>query len=340
MLTGRVWPAHPHPYSGECLSSWLIRCAHANGMKVQTFCVRNFGHERQIWNRDVDRHAPEWLLATLSEKTATPLDAVVKTTMLLFEGRFFTKKHLSGQLRWVLPLSLYHRTFRNFGVQFCPQCLAEDSEPYFRLSWRLAFYTFCPKHHILMHDRCHSCKMPVSYHRAELGKANQMEGEPMDHCWYCGFKLSEAPRVSMVQERCPAFEQWNELLAMVDQQLTDSGVFHYRRMLLLHQLCRLIVSESLAPDLQSYVCELTGQPVLDLVKSRMAFEHRAIEERHYVVGLALWLSDTDAEQKLTTAIQKRKLPSNQVYRDLRDVERASLQLFLTLPVSKRGGKPL
>ena len=338
MLTGRVWPAHPHPYSGECLSSWLIRCAHANGMKVQTFCVRNFGHERQIWNRDVDRHAPEWLLNTLSEKTATPLADVVKTTMLAFEGRLFTKKHLSGQLRWVLPLSLYHRTFRNFGVQFCPQCLAEDPEPYFRLSWRLAFYTFCPKHHILMHDRYHSCKMPVSYHRAELGKANQIEGEPMDYCWYCAFKLSVAPRVDMVQELCPSFVQWNELLDSVDQHLIDSEAFSYGRMLLLHQLCRLIVSESLARDLQSYVCELTKQPVLDLVKSRMAFEHRAIEERHYVIGLALWLVGTDAQQKLTTAIIKRKLPSNQVYRDLRIDEQLTLNNFLTLPASKRGNK--
>lgn len=89
MLTGKLWPAHPRPLPGEALSSWLIRCAHANGMKAQTFAVRNFGHERQIWNRDIDRLAPDWLLQIMSERTGTPLVQVQKMTALLFEGRFF-----------------------------------------------------------------------------------------------------------------------------------------------------------------------------------------------------------------------------------------------------------
>ena len=165
MLSGTVWPAHPRPLPSEALSSWFIRCAHANGMKAQTFAVRNFGHQRQLWNRDIDRFAPDWLLQTMSERTGTPLVQVKKMTALLFGGRLFQSKNLSGQLRWWLPLNMYHRTYRNFGIQYCPQCLAEDAIPYFRLGWRLAFYTFCPKHQIMLHDRCHHCQQPVAFHR-------------------------------------------------------------------------------------------------------------------------------------------------------------------------------
>jgi hypothetical protein len=80
------------------------------------------------------------------------------------------------------------------------------------------------------------------------------------------------------------------------------------------------------------------QPVRELVKSRKAFEQRDLKERHYVLGLAAWISDVQAERKLRTAIQKRILPSNQVYRDLKADEIAELDKSFSLPPSKRGIK--
>ncbi|WP_417703439.1 TniQ family protein [Rheinheimera aquimaris] len=340
MLSGTVWPAHPRPLPGEALSSWFIRCAHANGMKAQTFAVRNFGHQRQLWNRDIDRFAPDWLLQTMSEHTGTPLAQVKKMTALLFEGRLFQTKNPSGQLRWWLPLNMYHRTYRNFGIQYCPQCLAEDAIPYFRLGWRLAFYTFCPKHQIMLHDRCHHCQLPVAFHRVELGKANLFDAGDLNHCWSCNSLLSDAPKVSVNKWHKRPFTQWETLLKIVDRQFRDCGPFNKARLILWHQMCRLIVSENLAPDLQRYICNVVKQPVLELVKNRKAFEQRDISDRHYVLGLAAWISDACAERKLRTAIQKRKLPSNQVYRDLERDEKISLQLFWSLPASKRGGKSL
>lgn len=338
MLSGNLWPAHPRPLPGEALSSWFIRCAHANGMKAQTFAVRNFGHERQIWNRDIDRQAPLWLMQTISERTGVALPQVKKMTALLFEGRLFQTKNRSGQLRWWLPLNMYHRTYRNFGIQYCPQCLAEDAIPYFRLGWRLAFYTFCPTHQVLMHDRCHQCLKPVAFHRVELGKANQLDGKTMNHCWHCDAVLSEAPYQSIDKWHQRPFAQWEALLRVVDRQFVNCGPFNKARLILWHQISRLIVSENLAPDLQSHICSIVNQPMHELVKSRKSFEQRELGERHYVLGLASWASDVHAEQKLRTAIQKRMLPSNQVYRDLRDEEINQLDKILFLPPSKRGGK--
>ncbi|MCX9439958.1 TniQ family protein [Vibrio cholerae] len=338
MLSGTVWPAHPRPLPGEALSSWFIRCAHANGMKAQTFAVRNFGHQRQLWNRDIDRFAPDWLLQTMSDRTGTPLTQVKKMTALLFEGRLFQSKNLSGQLRWWLPLNMYHRTYRNFGIQYCPQCLAEDAIPYFRLGWRLAFYTFCPKHQIMLHVRCHQCLKPVAFHRVELGNANLLDAGDMNHCWNCNALLSEAPKVPLNKWHNRPFTQWETLLKVVDRQFRDCGPFNKARLILWHQMCRLIVSENLAPDLQRYICSVVRQPMQELVKSRKAFEQRDIRERHYVLGLAAWTSDVQAERKLRTAIQKRILPSNQVYRDLKNEEINQLDTLFFLPPSKRGGK--
>lgn len=335
MLSGTLWPAHPRPLSGEILSSWFIRCAHANGMKAQTFAVRNFGHKRQLWNRDIDRLAPDWLLQTMSERTSTSLVAIEKMTALLFKGRLFNNKCMGGQLRWWLPLSMYHRTYTNFGVQYCPQCLAEDVIPYFRLGWRLAFYTFCPTHQILLHDRCCHCQQPVAFHRVELGKSNLLSADSLAHCWQCNSLLSDAPKVAVEKWRRRPFEHWEALLCVIDRQFRDSGPINRARLILLHQMCRLIVSKSIAPNLQSYVCKITNQPFMELIESRSAFESRNIKERHYVVGLANWFCDSHTDSKLREAIQKRALRFNHIYRDLRDSDRGALEPYIATLILNR-----
>lgn len=152
-----------------------MRCAHHNGLKVQTFCDRVFGKEHQVWNRDVDRLAPPWLLQVITVGTGVSPHLADNTTMKLFEGRLFEHRNRGGQLRWVLLLGQYHRLHQGFGMQYCPLCLGEDSEPYYRLSWRLAFYTFCPRHQTLLLDRCHACGAPVAFHRIELGRPGRYD---------------------------------------------------------------------------------------------------------------------------------------------------------------------
>jgi len=174
MLSGNLWPAHPHPLPGESLSCLIVRTAHANGLKVQTFCDQAFGKDFQIWNRDIDRNAPDWLLNIMSGKAGTPIKQVRKTTFRLYEKRLFPILHTASHLRWVIPIKHRHRLNTGYAIQYCPQCLAEDETPYFRLAWRLALYTFCPKHRVMMADRCLHCGAPVAFHRIELGKPNPL----------------------------------------------------------------------------------------------------------------------------------------------------------------------
>ncbi|WP_321150951.1 TniQ family protein [Aeromonas jandaei] len=74
---------------------------------------------------------------------------------------------------------------QGFGMQYCPLCLGEDKEPYYRLSWRLAFYTFCPRHQTLLLDRCHACGAPVAFHRIEQGRPRRYDTPSLNECWKC-----------------------------------------------------------------------------------------------------------------------------------------------------------
>ncbi len=289
MLSGALWPAHPKPLPGECLSSWLVRCAHHNGLKVQTFCDRVFGKEHQVWNRDVDRLAPPWLLQVITAGTGASPHSTDNTTMKLFEGRLFEHRNRGGQLRWVLLLGQYHRLHQGFGMQYCPLCLGEDKEPYYRLSWRLAFYTFCPRHQTLLLDRCHACGAPVAFHRIELGRPGRYDTPSLDECWRCQARLSGVQPLALERWHQGVFQRWERWLKAVDRQFVNSGRIDYGCMARLHEICRRIVSEHKFPALQRNLCRRSGQPVLSLTISRRPFEHRGIQERHYVLGLGWWL---------------------------------------------------
>jgi hypothetical protein len=241
----KYWPAHPHPLLGECLSSWLVRIAHHNGLKAQTFCVNEFGHQRQIWNRDIDRLTPYFLLEWLSQKTGTRLYHTRQTTLIPFETRLFPKLNATGVLRWVLPLEIYHRKRKGYGMQYCPLCLAEDHEPYYRIYWRLALFTFCPKHRVSLHDRCWNCGADVAFHRIELGKPQIYEIETLDECWQCGVRLSQAPSEPIEVWHKTMFNMWSRILGTISRLFVNSGPINYKRLALLHQICKILSSHRL-----------------------------------------------------------------------------------------------
>lgn len=66
MLSGKIWPAHPHPLPDELLTSWMVRLAEANGIRLQALSWMLFGNAHSPWNRDADRSAPKWLIKALS----------------------------------------------------------------------------------------------------------------------------------------------------------------------------------------------------------------------------------------------------------------------------------
>lgn len=192
-LSGNLWPIHLKPFPDELLSSWIVRLAHGHGLKLQTFCSLVFGRDKSIWNRDIDKLAPDWLIHKLAECTGTSIQAVMETTLKSYEGILYEHHQPNGNTKWILPLGVYHRTRRGHGLQFCPLCLAEDAEPYFRKRWRLALSTICTKHNCYLLDACPQCKSPLAPHRTDMHPKESCPHKALGACcWKCGFDLRSA----------------------------------------------------------------------------------------------------------------------------------------------------
>jgi len=185
-----IWPVHLKPKEDELLSSWLARLAMAHGQKLHTFCAMAWPG-KAIWNRDLDKSADAEILQSLSKRTGTPYERVWTTTLASYEGVLYERYNRLGPAAWIMPVGVYHRTRRRFGLQYCPCCLAEDREPYYRRKWRLAFMTVCERHGMPLRDRCPQCGAAVNFHRGEMGDHRKFAVVSLTLCSTCGYDLRE-----------------------------------------------------------------------------------------------------------------------------------------------------
>ena len=313
-LSGTLLPAHPKPLSDELLTCWITRLARDNGLKLQTFCEHVFGKSYQLWNRDIDRAPPDWLLDILSLRTGTPRRTIDKTTLLTYEGRLYRHRHAAGQLRWILPVGIYHRTRRRFGVQFCPRCLSADSEPYFRKHWRVAALTVCLAHRELLHDRCPVCGASIAFHRHELGRPSVTDAGALCLCHTCKFDL----RDTCLQPYTPYETSIGETVDHIGAFVASSdGIFDLGRMDVLHQLCKVMVSRRMPQKLQTYVAAQIAVPVQPISPERQSFELRPLVERHHVIQLSAWLL-SDMDIRLAAACRNGAVRYNSLTREFPD----------------------
>lgn len=299
-LTRPLWPVHLKPLPDELLSSWFVRLAHAHGLKVQTFARLQFGSVRQLWNRDIDRLAPDWLIDTFCRHTATP-DAIAKNcTLRAYEGLLYRELRETYVTRWILPLRMFHRTWRGYGLQFCPHCLAEDTEPYFRKRWRVAFYTCCTRHQVMLHDRCPCCFAPVAFHRRELGRPTKSDGGLFTECHRCDFDLRHSvvrPMEFYDEDTFREYQLEVRRLEGFDSDIRPPNFEYYN---VLHQLCYLIGARYRNVKLLEYCRQKIGADKRAISPGRVSFESRFIEERHHLTQAAFWYM-ANLEARLTDA---------------------------------------
>lgn len=291
MLSGLLWPIHLHPKPDELLSSWLVRLAHGNGMKAESFTHLIFGGERRVWNRDIDRSGPEWLIETLAIQTATPIKQATATAFRhVYEGKLYTQHTETGALKWITLVNVHAQNRKAHGQHFCPQCLAEDEIPYFRKAWRVALYTFCPKHNIMMHDRCPECGAPVVFHRREMGRQEWKFDEKLSWCSHCGFDLSLANRLPVNVWDKDIHTACKQLLRKIDRDGKGITPYESEQLMVLHQLCKLFRSQRSAPKLLGYVCDETRQTIpIATTHDKFYLEQMSVMQRHQLIGLAWWL---------------------------------------------------
>jgi len=295
-LTGNLFAFHPKPLLDELLTSWLMRIAHGNGLKVHPFARLYFDHQQQIWNRDFDKCATDAFLQTIAGYSAISYKQALGTTLRGFEGVLYESHNPYGNTKWLLPIGIYHRKRKLFGLQYCPLCLFHDAQPYFRRRWRLAFHTACDIHRIRMHDRCPDCESPISFYRTELGDRNSYPGSSMAHCHHCGFDLARSP----VQH-----ENWSSWqMSVAHQSLLnwfDTGwsfatgqVQHYSHLYFdgLHQLCKLLLMTNRSPTIEQFRQTLQRESGIQWEDAILAkpFETQSLKVRHNIIGNAIWLT--------------------------------------------------
>lgn len=228
-------PIHPQPLPDELFTSWMVRLAFANGFALHTFYSSLLSCRESIWNRDSDRHPPVVLLNCLSTATGKSIDELRNLTLSSYEGQVFEKFLISGDVPFLLPVGVYHRTRRRAGIQFCPQCLKLDQVPYYRRHWRLALSAVCPEHNCLLEQSCPSCGSPIIFHQHGMGRLKYISESALSICSKCYFRLgdteprpslwtdSAAGRLQLSMTRMVQFGNWDGSLQPVPLSLSFFG---------------------------------------------------------------------------------------------------------------------
>lgn len=161
-----VWARTALLHQDELFSSWLVRIALAQGCDplVLTGCV---WPKWRAWTLDVDRTIMSERLAVLVRLSGIPADAIESATLKLASNRIcgITPSRMRTW-PWILSLGA-RNTKRRGGLQYCPECLATDHEPYYRIQWRFAWHTGCERHGRGLLDRCWNCAAPLEPHRLQ-----------------------------------------------------------------------------------------------------------------------------------------------------------------------------
>lgn len=271
---------------------WQARLAHMNQVKAQTLADTAFGRQSSFWARDQDKLASPAVISRLAKMTGKPPGELLALTLAPLEGILYQHHNPNGNTRWIMPLGVYHRTRRRYGLQFCPLCLATDAEPYFRRSWRLAFNTVCERHGVLMHDRCHRCGAPVIFFRRELGHRDEHRFDPAARCHVCGGDLSRAPAWDSFTGDVHALIQLRSLVTFYDMGWTFCGneTYQYGHLFMdvLHRMCNFLTSTK-GKKLLTVAAGESGLASMGVTGNGRDFESRPLIERHYLLLAALWL---------------------------------------------------
>lgn len=320
-LSGRYWPACLGPLPDELLSSWLVRLARANGQKLHTFCSLAWPR-KQIWNGDPDKNADPEIVATLARRTGTLPERAWETTLAAYAGRLYLRHNPAGNTRWLMNVGVRHRLRRNAGLQFCPRCLADDAQPYYRRRWRLSLVTLCDTHGCVLLDRCPHCEAVVNFHRGELGQKERVVAGPLTACHACGFDLRGAAVRPVEDPAMPVFQA--RLLEGIARGWFEGIAYSHLYFDALGQVLMILTSRHrLCRDAGKGVWEQMGRPeadrprVLEHRGKRVDFDARPVGERHDLLCLARWLLD-DWPGRFVGFCRQRRLWSSALLRDFPD----------------------
>lgn len=313
--SGRPLPCCINPKEDELLSSWIVRLAHRHFLKVQTFTHLLFP-DVSFWNRDIDKLLPEAVIEKLGRLTLAAKPEIENTGLRSYEGSLYLSHNSNGNTKWITPLGVYHRTRKNFGLMFCPECLRKDGEdPYFRKKWRLSLSVVCVECGVYLKDRCTECMAPVVFFRTELGKRNQLPQGSIACCYRCGTNLAETE-----SERAPKrlIAAQRMLYRVMKQGWKKEVFFPHLYFDVVYQLLNMLTSRSdrnkkLQKDLATRFRQF-GPTVVAKVPGN-SFDFLPVGKRTALLRQVLWLLDKD-QQNFLCVSRHHRLSSSSFLRDM------------------------
>lgn len=276
------WPFRVELQPDELLSSFLIRNAHAHGTSPYLF-MNYFWPGRALWDRDCDRSADREWLSEVSELAGVPTEVLATSTLIPFRQSLGSTSRY-GDTSLLLSASVYHRTRRRHGLQFCPECLS--NHPYwFRRIWRLGFVLYCPEHGIPLIDCCPACGSPVIPHRSLRLDAR--------YCHQCDSCLHNTMTENSCSERLLDLQK-----LLLNNLLTPSTTEHIGPF---HGTVLFAAIRSLLSVLTVRISYAAIRDAFNLPETawlphdRLQFEHARWPERLLLLELlSVWISDWPA----------------------------------------------
>ena len=175
------------PMLGESLSSFRQRIWQKNIYRL--FPVIS----PELRRSDPDLQFNPMVISALSKLVDLSEEEILRMT--LWSMRLVRDQNKDGLRRipqWVSLLQ-YARRDIGTGSHFCPICLIDANEIYFRLPWRLSIYVSCPVHAVQMRNQCPQCGFPAWPYAAASASGYFYESLELDQCPRCRGLLRESP---------------------------------------------------------------------------------------------------------------------------------------------------
>ncbi|EAQ65258.1 hypothetical protein MED121_18495 [Marinomonas sp. MED121] len=300
-------PMHPKPFENELLSSWVTRIALENGLYTHALYKSCLGLDSSIFIRDIDKFFVPNLVDSLEQSTGLTSDKIKKLMLTGFEGRITEKIIINSASRWILPLGIYHRTRKNKGVVYCPQCFAETPVKYYKRIWRLSFVVMCEKHLCLLRDCCPHCERPIDYQRLGIGKTqfetpsndlglcgsctlplwtNCSSEIPSEYIELTGAYLSFLKAFTLNQPCIPLLKQPMEL-----QEFNGLWVL----------ISSILRKHYFNSGVRANILKFTGIDIHSSTGTHVSFDQRPIEERFKILLAIFWILDKWPDRLLQLA---------------------------------------
>jgi len=160
----RPWALRVPLQPDELFSTWLSRTALQQG--CDPIHLTSFVWPRwRAWTVDLDRGLSAERLASLVKRSGESMKQLEAATLRPLVALVAPDHNPAAAVwPWVLTQGTRNR-LRRTGLQYCPECLAQDGSPYFRRAWRLVWHVGCTQHGTLLLDHCTNCQAPVEPHR-------------------------------------------------------------------------------------------------------------------------------------------------------------------------------